>query len=303
MATVIRRTQGGEVLSDDILHMGWLTKSPPLHQAHQQSVKSWRKRWFMMKKSKKALFYYSDEAMKTLKGEIDLGRCKTMVGYHYHPKYKWVFSCVCIDREYFLAVESEPEMTQWIEAIQSLWQDQVAELQAKQQLAKTQRESEAPLGPRSTPTISRADTMSQEAAYKAKNKFRKSNVVVTPDRNENEESDSDDEVFKEIDQINSPTNSTTSTPRGDGDGNTRGGPAMSFPPPPSELPPPPPSVIIDASQLCKVMYAFDAGGDTSKLTVTANQSLMLVQKDPDWTLVKDMVSSKQGYIPTSYLCE
>lgn len=50
-------------------------------------------------------FYYTDETLKDLRGDIDLQSCRRVLVGLSHPKYDSVFSCVCPHREFYLAAD------------------------------------------------------------------------------------------------------------------------------------------------------------------------------------------------------
>eukprot|EP00039_Didymoeca_costata_P011150 m.154179 g.154179 ORF g.154179 m.154179 type:complete len:196 (-) comp15077_c0_seq4:2103-2690(-) len=107
----------------DVIAQGWLTKSPPLAKVDDKSRKQWRRRYFRLNAKSRVMYYYKDDSLQEQKGEIDLASCQRVLSYLKHPKYSWVFSCVCPHREYFLATEDETELKRWTSAIHKLWKD------------------------------------------------------------------------------------------------------------------------------------------------------------------------------------
>lgn len=123
----------------DIVHEGWLTKSPPLQENRKESKKplfnplfnqtliqpKWRRRWFVLRQGAMPgqflLQYFVDETAKKLKGSIDLDQCEqvdTGLTFEYGKvRYQYMFDIKTPKRVYYLAADSEQEMTRWVDYV------------------------------------------------------------------------------------------------------------------------------------------------------------------------------------------
>lgn len=112
----------------EVLHQGWLTKSPPLEtrkQLFNQSLitPKWRRRWFVLRQGAMPgqflLHYYTDPQARKLKGVIDLDQCEQVdTGLTYQSgkvSYQFMFDIKTPKRVYYLAADSEAEMTAWVD--------------------------------------------------------------------------------------------------------------------------------------------------------------------------------------------
>jgi len=132
----------------EVVHQGWLTKSPPLETRRQLFNQSlitpkWRRRWFVLRQGAMPgqflLHYYTDPQAKKLKGVIDLDQCEQVdTGLTYQSgraSYQFMFDIKTPKRVYYLAADSEEEMTAWVD-----WVCQVCGLRT----FATEEEGEAP---------------------------------------------------------------------------------------------------------------------------------------------------------------
>ncbi|XP_046665889.1 GRB2-associated-binding protein 1 isoform X1 [Homalodisca vitripennis] len=108
----------------EIVHEGWLTKSPPTKSVWRAR---WRKRWFVLRHSGELpgqyfLCYYTDKNCRRLKGRIDLDQCEQVdAGLRFEnrrkQKYQYMFDVRTPKRTYFLAAETEEEMNKWVDCV------------------------------------------------------------------------------------------------------------------------------------------------------------------------------------------
>jgi len=114
----------------DIVHSGWLTKSPPLEtkkQIFNQSLiqPKWRRRWFVLRQGAMPgqflLQYFVDETARKLKGSIDLDQCEQVdTGLTFESgkvRYQFMFDIKTPKRVYYLAADTEQEMTRWVDYV------------------------------------------------------------------------------------------------------------------------------------------------------------------------------------------
>ncbi|XP_046624202.1 GRB2-associated-binding protein 2 isoform X1 [Neodiprion virginianus] len=108
--------------SQEIVHEGWLIKSPPLKLWKAR----WRKRWFALRHSGELpgqyfLEYYTDRRCRKLKGRIDLDQCEQVdAGLRFEnrkQKYQFMFDVKTPKRTYYLVAESEADMNKWVDAV------------------------------------------------------------------------------------------------------------------------------------------------------------------------------------------
>lgn len=107
----------------EIVHEGWLTKSPPTKRIWRAR---WRKRWFVLRHSGELpgqyyLYYYTDRNCRTLKGQIDLDQCDQVdAGLEFESskhKYRHMFDVRTPKRTYYLAAETEADMNKWVDCV------------------------------------------------------------------------------------------------------------------------------------------------------------------------------------------
>ncbi|CAI6365438.1 unnamed protein product [Macrosiphum euphorbiae] len=112
----------------EIVHEGWLTKSPPAKRVLKAvSVKlKWRRRWFVLRHSGELpgqyfLAYYTDKSRRKMKGRIDLDQCEQVdAGLRFEDrksKYHYMFDIKTPKRTYYLAAESEEDMNKWVDFV------------------------------------------------------------------------------------------------------------------------------------------------------------------------------------------
>ncbi|XP_050431846.1 protein daughter of sevenless [Adelges cooleyi] len=112
----------------EIVHEGWLTKSPPAKRVLKAvSVKlKWRRRWFVLRHSGELpgqyfLAYYTDKSRRKMKGRIDLDQCEQVdAGLRFEDrksKYHYMFDIKTPKRTYYLAAESEDDMNKWVDFV------------------------------------------------------------------------------------------------------------------------------------------------------------------------------------------
>ncbi|KAF7987525.1 hypothetical protein HCN44_003287 [Aphidius gifuensis] len=108
--------------SQEIVHEGFLIKSPPTKRWRAR----WRKRWFALRHSGELpgqyfLEYYVEKGCKKLKGRIDLDQCEQVdAGLRFEnrkQKYQYMFNVKTPKRIYYLVAESETDMNKWVDAV------------------------------------------------------------------------------------------------------------------------------------------------------------------------------------------
>ncbi|XP_078048909.1 uncharacterized protein LOC144476153 [Augochlora pura] len=108
--------------SQEIVHEGWLIKSPPTKLWRAR----WRKRWFALRHSGELpgqyfLEYFTDKRCRKLKGRIDLDQCEQVdAGLRFEnrkQKYQYMFNVKTPKRTYYLVAESEADMNKWVDAV------------------------------------------------------------------------------------------------------------------------------------------------------------------------------------------
>ncbi|XP_023210626.1 GRB2-associated-binding protein 1-like [Centruroides sculpturatus] len=110
----------------EIVHDGWLVKSPP----EKRILKAkWRQRWFVLRHSGQlpgqfVLEYYTDDSRKKLKGKIDLDQCEQVdAGLSFESRksnYQYMFDIRTPKRVYYLVAETESSMNKWVDCICSV---------------------------------------------------------------------------------------------------------------------------------------------------------------------------------------
>ncbi|XP_077302410.1 daughter of sevenless [Arctopsyche grandis] len=111
----------------DVIHEGWLTKSPP---SKRFCKPKWRRRWFTLRQSKEMpaqffLDYYTDKNGQKLKGSINLNLCEQIdAGLRMQLRDRKdtilkasVFSIRTKSRTYHLQADCETDMEKWVEVI------------------------------------------------------------------------------------------------------------------------------------------------------------------------------------------
>ncbi|XP_054261583.1 GRB2-associated-binding protein 1 [Macrosteles quadrilineatus] len=148
----------------EIVHEGWLTKSPPTKSIWRAR---WRKRWFVLRHSGELpgqyfLCYYTDKNCRKLKGRIDLDQCEQVdagLRFENHKqKYQHMFDVKTPKRTYYLAAETEEEMNKWVDCV-----CQVCGLKAYSQYEVTpfgSEETPSLVGGEESPPVSPASTAS-----------------------------------------------------------------------------------------------------------------------------------------------
>lgn len=250
------------------------------------------------------LYYYTDESMKELKGEINLTDCRQLQAYHYHPKHKWCFSCVCTHREYFLAAETEAEMMQWVHVIQSMWK---AAAPSRRPTVSAQR-PKGLSGPAPPPLPEEVAAFDEESPGPVEAEpigeapeDGDDDNYDDPDDYENNGDASDDELFTEIDNAVAGKSPEVSPLK-----------AILFPPPPpppasdegtppTGTPPtgPPPSGAPIRKSASAALYPYTAA-ESNQLSIQVGQNLEVIKFDSDWSLVR-AEDGTAGYVPTSYI--
>lgn len=108
--------------TQEIVHDGWLIKSPPTKIWRAR----WRKRWFALRHSGELpgqyfLEYYTDKRCRKRKGQIDLDQCEQVdAGLRFEnrkQKYQFMFNVKTPKRTYYLVAENEAEMNKWVDAV------------------------------------------------------------------------------------------------------------------------------------------------------------------------------------------
>lgn len=114
----------------DVVHQGWLTKSPPLENRKQLFNQSliqpkWRRRWFVLRQGTMpgqfVLQYYVDSQARKLKGTIDLDQCEQVdSGLTFECgkiRFQFMFDIKTPRRVFYLAAEGEEEMNTWVDLV------------------------------------------------------------------------------------------------------------------------------------------------------------------------------------------
>ncbi|XP_015593344.1 GRB2-associated-binding protein 2 [Cephus cinctus] len=143
--------------TQEIVHEGWLIKSPPTKLWRAR----WRKRWFALRHSGELpgqyfLEYYTDRRCRKLKGCIDLDQCEQVdAGLRFEnrkQKYQFMFNVKTPKRTYYLAAENEADMNKWVDAVcqvcslKAYTQDE----DAQRQMFQFESQESPPISPTST---------------------------------------------------------------------------------------------------------------------------------------------------------
>nr|KAF7387632.1 hypothetical protein H0235_018354 [Vespula pensylvanica] len=143
--------------TQEIVHEGWLIKSPPTKLWRAR----WRKRWFALRHSGELpgqyfLEYYTDRRCRKLKGRIDLDQCEQVdAGLRFEnckQKYQFTFNVKTPKRTYYLVAESEADMNKWVAAVCQVCGLKAYTQDEEQQCQMFQYESQEspPISPTST---------------------------------------------------------------------------------------------------------------------------------------------------------
>ncbi|KAK0079766.1 hypothetical protein PV325_000857 [Microctonus aethiopoides] len=149
--------QGMEMLktSQEIVHEGWLIKSPPTKLWRAR----WRKRWFALRHSGELpgqyfLEYYTDKRCRKLKGHIDLDQCEQVdSGLRFEnrkQKYQYMFNVKTPKRIYYLVAESEADMNKWVDAVCQVCGLKAYTQDDDQHLFQFESQESPPISPTST---------------------------------------------------------------------------------------------------------------------------------------------------------
>jgi len=172
----------------DIVHEGWLTKSPPLQENKTQSKfnplftqtliqPKWRRRWFVLRQGAMPgqflLQYFVDNSTKKLKGSIDLDQCEqvdTGLTFEFGKvRYQYMFDIKTPKRVYYLAADTEQEMSRWVDyvcRVCNLHPFQTEELDVKEEQIQTNQMSLQPLTePTPAPAITSQPTRHISGPY------------------------------------------------------------------------------------------------------------------------------------------
>lgn len=111
----------------DVVYSGWMIKSPPekkLTGPWKIFRAKWKRRYFVLSKPAQSLpgiyhlNYYSDENCKRVRGTIDLEQCAEIIESLDSDQFQHLLAIKTThrgkDRTYFLATETEEQMTQWV---------------------------------------------------------------------------------------------------------------------------------------------------------------------------------------------
>ncbi|XP_029155808.1 protein daughter of sevenless [Nylanderia fulva] len=141
--------------SQEIVHEGWLIKSPPTKLWRAR----WRKRWFALRHSGELpgqyfLEYYTDRRCRKLKGRIDLDQCEQVdAGLRFEnrkQKYQYMFNVKTPKRTYYLVAENEADMNKWVDAICQVCGLKAYTQDEEQQIFPYESQESPPTSPTST---------------------------------------------------------------------------------------------------------------------------------------------------------
>ncbi|XP_012543648.1 GRB2-associated-binding protein 2-like [Monomorium pharaonis] len=142
-------------MSQEIVHEGWLIKSPPTKLWRAR----WRKRWFALRHSGELpgqyfLEYYTDRRCRKLKGRIDLDQCEQVdAGLRYEnrkQKYQYMFNVKTPKRNYYLVAENEVDMNKWVDAVCQVCSLKAYTQDEEQQMFQYESQESPPISPTST---------------------------------------------------------------------------------------------------------------------------------------------------------
>ncbi|XP_014467730.1 PREDICTED: GRB2-associated-binding protein 2 isoform X1 [Dinoponera quadriceps] len=141
--------------SQEIVHEGWLIKSPPTKLWRAR----WRKRWFALRHSGELpgqyfLEYYTDKRCRKLKGRIDLDQCEQVdAGLRFEnrkQKYQYMFNVKTPKRIYYLVAENETDMNKWVDAVCQVCGLKAYTQDEEQQMFQYESQESPPTSPTST---------------------------------------------------------------------------------------------------------------------------------------------------------
>ncbi|XP_011880032.1 PREDICTED: protein daughter of sevenless isoform X2 [Vollenhovia emeryi] len=141
--------------SQEIVHEGWLIKSPPTKLWRAR----WRKRWFALRHSGELpgqyfLEYYTDRRCRKLKGCIDLDQCEQVdAGLRFEnrkQKYQYMFNVKTPKRIYYLVAENEADMNKWVDAVCQVCGLKAYTQDEDQQMFQYESQESPPISPTST---------------------------------------------------------------------------------------------------------------------------------------------------------
>ncbi|XP_011684522.1 PREDICTED: protein daughter of sevenless isoform X2 [Wasmannia auropunctata] len=141
--------------SQEIVHEGWLIKSPPTKLWRAR----WRKRWFALRHSGELpgqyfLEYYTDRRCRKLKGRIDLDQCEQVdAGLRFEnrkQKYQYMFNVKTPKRIYYLVAENEADMNKWVDAVCQVCGLKAYTQDEEQQMYQYESQESPPISPTST---------------------------------------------------------------------------------------------------------------------------------------------------------
>uniref|UniRef100_A0AAY4ANL0 PH domain-containing protein n=1 Tax=Denticeps clupeoides TaxID=299321 RepID=A0AAY4ANL0_9TELE len=107
----------------DVVHSGWLRKSPPEKKLRRYA---WKKRWFVLRSGRltgdpDVLEYYKNDHTKKPIRVIDLNLCEQVdAGLTFNKKdleHSFIFDIRTIDRVFYLVADTEEEMNKWVRCI------------------------------------------------------------------------------------------------------------------------------------------------------------------------------------------
>ncbi|XP_062379275.1 GRB2-associated-binding protein 1 isoform X2 [Sardina pilchardus] len=107
----------------DVVHSGWLRKSPPEKKLRRYA---WKKRWFVLRSGRltgdpDVLEYYKNDHAKKPIRVIDLNLCEQVdAGLTFNKKdleHSFIFDIKTIDRVFYLVADTEEDMNKWVRCI------------------------------------------------------------------------------------------------------------------------------------------------------------------------------------------
>jgi hypothetical protein len=125
MGRVVSTNGGPATSSDQIVHSGWLIKSPPDKTIWRHK---WKKTWFVLRAGnypgQYLLQYFKQKSDKKPRGTIDLSQCEQVdAGLVFESRrvdFPFIFDIKTKDRTYYLVTQTEEEMNKWVKCICSL---------------------------------------------------------------------------------------------------------------------------------------------------------------------------------------
>ncbi|XP_052795448.1 GRB2-associated-binding protein 1-like isoform X2 [Mya arenaria] len=116
-----------------VVYSGWMIKSPPekkLTGPWKIFRAKWKKRYFVLSKPAQSLpgtyllNYYSDENCKRVRGSIDLEQCAEIIEHLDSDQFQYLLAIKTThkskERTYFLATETEEQMSTWVQNLCSV---------------------------------------------------------------------------------------------------------------------------------------------------------------------------------------